>query len=409
MLLDRNAGASEEVVQVFMPAVASQEVTFIETDTNNVAAVPPSSAASDSTPAPASIEGDALTSTVTALAAPPRKSVPKKQAQLLPIPARLNSSLEQLREAVSKTSFENKSKFPAQLEEPLIDTAKLAFELEQLDDNFFNILPTIFPYNRFTLKKLVTRKIFSWRMERMRFNQDEMMTELRICIQQEMAPSLNKYLQELSAWKKEQEAKKGEDSVNGAGTGAFTSTRPASTMVVTNGTMHGQEETPGTPKPLAEGSNDPIESSPLGDPQSAPDLSQLLTPTISPQKPGADPSEVEPLTTPSKSTEMDGDRDHQDKEENPDHEKGDGEQKDVVAKDTNQAPKKKFKWTERIRLLLFEIVQIEMEIIALTNEKAKLEVKPGQSPELVSEHRSRKNLYAAVSFKKVFSSARIGA
>lgn len=78
----------------------------------------------------------------------------------LPVDPRLQSAFDDLKRAVEQESFAVKTKFPATLKPPLIETAKLAVMLGQYDDNFFNHLPTIFPYNRFTMMKLVKREFF---------------------------------------------------------------------------------------------------------------------------------------------------------------------------------------------------------------------------------------------------------
>lgn len=45
-----------------------------------------------------------------------------------------------------------KNKFPPDLKPILWDVAILAMNLKEYDDNFFNIMPSIFPYNRFTMQ-----------------------------------------------------------------------------------------------------------------------------------------------------------------------------------------------------------------------------------------------------------------
>lgn len=55
-------------------------------------------------------------------------------------------------ETDSTESFENKKKFPPDLKPLLVNTAIIAIETNEYNDNFFNIMPNIFPYNRFTMQ-----------------------------------------------------------------------------------------------------------------------------------------------------------------------------------------------------------------------------------------------------------------
>lgn len=48
-------------------------------------------------------------------------------------------------------SWENKAKFPPNLKPRLVQVATEALRLGEYNENFFNYLPKIFPYNRFTM------------------------------------------------------------------------------------------------------------------------------------------------------------------------------------------------------------------------------------------------------------------
>lgn len=47
--------------------------------------------------------------------------------------------------------WSNKGKFPADLKPILAEVALKAIELGEYDDDFFNLMPVLFPYNRFTM------------------------------------------------------------------------------------------------------------------------------------------------------------------------------------------------------------------------------------------------------------------
>lgn len=47
--------------------------------------------------------------------------------------------------------WSSKGKFPLDLKPILAEVAVKAIHLNEYDDNFFNAMPRIFPYNRFTM------------------------------------------------------------------------------------------------------------------------------------------------------------------------------------------------------------------------------------------------------------------
>jgi hypothetical protein len=48
-------------------------------------------------------------------------------------------------------SWEQKGKFPPSLKPPLANLAILAVKLDEYDDDFFALMPMLFPYNKFTM------------------------------------------------------------------------------------------------------------------------------------------------------------------------------------------------------------------------------------------------------------------
>ncbi|KAH8920376.1 hypothetical protein BT69DRAFT_413281 [Atractiella rhizophila] len=87
-------------------------------------------------------------------------------ALLASFPEKIQRFVEvELKPMVAKESFVPKNKFPPDLKPPLIELSWLALELDRYDDDFFLLLTTIFPYNQFTMKKLVKREIFDRRIK----------------------------------------------------------------------------------------------------------------------------------------------------------------------------------------------------------------------------------------------------
>jgi hypothetical protein len=54
-------------------------------------------------------------------------------------------------------SWEQKGKFPLSLKPPLANLAILAIKLDEYDNDFFALMPMLFPYNKFTMTVRVLR------------------------------------------------------------------------------------------------------------------------------------------------------------------------------------------------------------------------------------------------------------
>ncbi|KAF9513539.1 hypothetical protein BS47DRAFT_1393255 [Hydnum rufescens UP504] len=91
----------------------------------------------------------------------------------------LEKEFRTLQEAIGKEDFTVKSKFPTALRAPLADVALKAVELDEYDDNFFRYLPEIFPYNNFTMKKLVKRLIYDRHQQIINKRMDALLEQLR--------------------------------------------------------------------------------------------------------------------------------------------------------------------------------------------------------------------------------------
>jgi Ubinuclein conserved middle domain len=63
----------------------------------------------------------------------------------------LQAAIEDLKKEIAKENWEQKGKFPPALKPHLSTLALLAIKLDEYDDHFFNLMPTLFPYNKFTM------------------------------------------------------------------------------------------------------------------------------------------------------------------------------------------------------------------------------------------------------------------
>lgn len=117
----------------------------------------------------------------------------KNKYPTVPVHPQLQAMFDHLKQLVSKASFAVKTKFPPELKPPLIETAKVAVELDEYNDNFFNYLPSIFPYNRFTMMKLTKREFFHKHMEYFRELQEEHLDRLGKMIDESFPTQLAEY------------------------------------------------------------------------------------------------------------------------------------------------------------------------------------------------------------------------
>ncbi|KAI0032550.1 hypothetical protein K488DRAFT_85781 [Vararia minispora EC-137] len=91
----------------------------------------------------------------------------------------LRDALHELRLAKEKENWDVKGKFPPGIKPLLTEVAVKAIKLNQYDDNFFNYMPELFPYNRFTMSKLIKRLVYADHMTLLVKRQDEILAELK--------------------------------------------------------------------------------------------------------------------------------------------------------------------------------------------------------------------------------------
>lgn len=101
--------------------------------------------------------------------------------------------------------YEVKNKFPPHLKELLTSVAHLALDLNEFDDYFFARLPSIFPYNKFTLTKLVKREVFPKRMNDYNNKQEEYLDVLRAGIKEHYDEQKKEFEQVHADWVKSQD------------------------------------------------------------------------------------------------------------------------------------------------------------------------------------------------------------
>ncbi|CDW99779.1 hypothetical protein [Sporisorium scitamineum] len=136
------------------------------------------------------------------------KLTKKNRYPTLPVDPRLQAAFDELKKKVDAESFAVKTKFPPALKPPLVETAKLAVMLGEYDDNFFNHLPTIFPYNRFTMMKLVKREFFPHHIKYFEDLKQEHLDKLGAMIRESFPQQLADFEAAHKAWVERGEAPK---------------------------------------------------------------------------------------------------------------------------------------------------------------------------------------------------------
>ena len=76
-------------------------------------------------------------------------------------------------------NWDAKGKFPPGLKPLLAQVALKAVILGEYNDNFFNLMPKLFPYNRFTMTKLIKRTIWRDHVNLLQERSNELLKDLK--------------------------------------------------------------------------------------------------------------------------------------------------------------------------------------------------------------------------------------
>ncbi|KAI0311246.1 hypothetical protein OF83DRAFT_1177780, partial [Amylostereum chailletii] len=137
----------------------------------------------------------------------------RKVAEIQPFHPELEEAFDDLKSAIAKESWETKGKFPQQLKPRLCQVALKAIRLNEYDHNFFNIMPRLFPYNRFTMSKLIKRLIFPEHMALLVTRQDEILLELKGLADEGFPKAEEEWERSVAAWQKRQEKAKADGAL----------------------------------------------------------------------------------------------------------------------------------------------------------------------------------------------------
>ncbi|KAJ7859679.1 hypothetical protein B0H14DRAFT_2746353 [Mycena olivaceomarginata] len=147
----------------------------------------------------------------------------------------LQVSIEKMKQAIAAESWEQKSKFPPNLKPLLAALSLQAIMLDEYDDNFFSLMPIIFPYNKFTMSKLIKRTIFHDHTALLNQKQDDQLEQLRVLATEGFPKAQEEWEKSLQNYE-EKRKEKALATANGSGGD------PESVEGSTGPTRHGTED-----------------------------------------------------------------------------------------------------------------------------------------------------------------------
>ncbi|KAI0087501.1 hypothetical protein BDY19DRAFT_907353 [Irpex rosettiformis] len=272
----------------------------------------------------------------------------KRKVEIQPFHPELEEAIEELKGAISKGEYaiylldgypeqwDTKGKFPPNIKPLLAQVALKAIILGEYDDNFFNLMPRIFPYNRFTMFKLIKRTVWRQHTDLLLERQNALIEELRKLSEEGFAKAQEDWKRSVSLWEK----RHAKDAEGGE---------------------------PGAEGPSQEGTPAPSDNQPTPNAQTAP--------------------------LPSRTAADDGGNDTGMEMDDPQGLSAfyNGKGSAFAARDANP-PQKKFRLTDRMKEIIWQLVCISNECCRLENEKNQLE----NNQQVVSDQGVRKTLYQKI-------------
>ncbi|KAI9058680.1 hypothetical protein FKP32DRAFT_1680408 [Trametes sanguinea] len=145
----------------------------------------------------------------------------KRKVEIRPFHPELEQAIDVLKEAIAKEDWSVKGKFPPGIKPILGQVALKAVILGEYDDNFFNLMPKLFPYNKFTMTKLIKRTIWRDHTNLLLDRQNALIEELRVLAEEGFPKAKEEWEKSVAQWEKRHERAKAEA---GAGPGVAHST-----------------------------------------------------------------------------------------------------------------------------------------------------------------------------------------
>ncbi|KAI6046608.1 hypothetical protein EDC04DRAFT_2876668 [Pisolithus marmoratus] len=162
----------------------------------------------------------------------------------------LQASLEGLKDFIAREDWSVRGKFPPGLKPILADVALKAIHLGEYDDDFFNLMPSLFPYNRFTMMKLIKRMVFQDHFNLLTARQDELLEQLTQLTKEGFPKAQEEWEKSVAAWyRRHEKTKTAEQETGGVSTPSVTDTAPHEDGGAASGTEGNElDNVPGTGK-----------------------------------------------------------------------------------------------------------------------------------------------------------------
>ncbi|EKM74819.1 hypothetical protein AGABI1DRAFT_132860 [Agaricus bisporus var. burnettii JB137-S8] len=130
----------------------------------------------------------------------------------------LQASIEHLKEAIKAENWSQKGKFPPNLKTQLSNLALQAIKLDEYDEHFFSLMPVLFPYNKFTMTKLIKRTVFADHTKLLHDRQEELLKELKALTDEGFQKAEEEWEKSVLAWDRRQEKAKHDQTDSAAPT-----------------------------------------------------------------------------------------------------------------------------------------------------------------------------------------------
>lgn len=125
----------------------------------------------------------------------------------------MQAEFASLEHTIMQYSFEQKGKFPPELKPRLTACAVRSIQLNEYGENFFNRLPQLFIYNRYTMFKLTKRLVYAEHVKMIVERQDQLLEELGKMVNEGMEGAQAEYDRALNMWEEKREKRKRESLV----------------------------------------------------------------------------------------------------------------------------------------------------------------------------------------------------
>ncbi|TFK19472.1 hypothetical protein FA15DRAFT_174391 [Coprinopsis marcescibilis] len=117
----------------------------------------------------------------------------------------LQAAIEELKLEIEKENWEHKGKFPPGIKPHLAKLALLAIKLDEYDDHFFNLMPVLFPYNKYTMTKLIKRTVYPDHVALLQDRQEQLLKQLEDLSKAGFLQAEQEWEKSVAAWDKRQE------------------------------------------------------------------------------------------------------------------------------------------------------------------------------------------------------------